>query len=112
MHNPVPSTDLNTDGVREAPRTRITARPYEKHDEEPWERLVAESWNGTFLHQRKFLSYHGNRFQDLPLFIEDETGRIAGVFPAGLDPNREDRVEAIRVLPTVASSTPDPFGER
>jgi|SRR5829696_7264214 len=71
---------------------KVAARLYEKQDAESWERLVAESWNGTFLHQRKFLSYHGERFQDLSLILEDGQGRIVGVFPAALNPSREDCV--------------------
>jgi hypothetical protein len=53
---------------------------------------VARSWNGTFLHERRFISYHGDRFKDVSLIIEDKRGRIVGVFPAALDPAREDRV--------------------
>ncbi len=75
-----------------AQRTGIVARPYNKDDAEAWERLVAESWNGTFLHQRKFLSYHGDRFQDLSLILEDRRGSIVGVFPAAIDPLWEERV--------------------
>ena len=51
---------------------------------------MAGSWNGTFLHTRRFLSYHGDRFEDLSIVLEDDRGRITGVFPAALDPTRED----------------------
>jgi len=85
--HPLATSDAHTSG--EAPRAEIVARPYKKDDAEPWEGLVAESWNGTFLHQRKFLSYHGERFQDLSLVLEDGRGRIVGVFPAALDLGRE-----------------------
>jgi hypothetical protein len=84
---PLKNSDVHTRG--EAQRTEIVARPYKKDDAGLWEGLVAESWNGTFLHQRKFLSYHGERFQDLSLVLEDGRGRIVGVFPAALDPGRE-----------------------
>ncbi len=67
-------------------------RGYEEKDAEAWDKLVAESWNGTFLHTRRFLSSHGERFRDLSLAIEDGQGRMVGVFPAALDPAREDLV--------------------
>ena len=70
----------------------VVVRPYEEQDAEAWDTLVANSWNGTFLHQRKFLSYHGTRFQDLSLVIEDKRGHIVGVFPAALHPTRESTV--------------------
>jgi Acetyltransferase (GNAT) domain len=68
----------------------VAARHYTEQDAEAWDKLVVESWNGTFLHQRRFLSYHGDRFQDLSLIIEDDRRHIVGVFPAALDPVRED----------------------
>src|SRR5215210_5268334 len=92
MQKEASSTDRDTEAVRGASRTQVFARPYDKHDDESWETLVAESWNGTFLHRRKFLSYHGGRFQDLSLVLEDDGGNIIGVFPAALDPIRKDRV--------------------
>jgi hypothetical protein len=36
---------------------------------------------------RNFLSYHGDRFQDQSLLIEDERNGIVGVFPAAREPN-------------------------
>lgn len=70
----------------------VAVRRFEKSDAESWDRLVAESWNGTFLHTRRFLSYHGERFQDLSVILETKRARIAGVFPAALDPAREEVV--------------------
>jgi hypothetical protein len=70
----------------------VTVRRYKQQDAEAWDRLVAKSWNGTFVHERRFLSHHGERFQDLSLLIEDHRGRIAGVFPAALDATRKDLV--------------------
>jgi GNAT acetyltransferase-like protein len=69
-----------------------TVRRYTEQDAETWDKLVAVSWNGTFLHQRRFLSYHGDRFQDLSLIVNDDRGRLRGVLPAALDPVREDLV--------------------
>jgi hypothetical protein len=70
----------------------VAVRRYREEDAELWDTLTAESWNGTFLHQRRFLAYHGERFQDLSLVVEDDRGRIIGVFPAALDPGRTDTV--------------------
>ena len=70
----------------------VAVRRYREQDAEAWDRLTAESWNGTFLHERRFLAYHGERFQDLSLVVEGDRGRIIGVFPAALDPVRTDTV--------------------
>jgi hypothetical protein len=51
-----------------------------------WDELVGRSVNGTFLHTRRFLSYHGDRFRDVSLMVTGAQGRLAGVFPAALDP--------------------------
>lgn len=40
----------------------VVVRRYGEQDAEAWDRLTAESWNGTFLHERRFLAYHGERF--------------------------------------------------
>jgi hypothetical protein len=64
----------------------IAVREYTPGREAAWEDLVARSWNGTFLHQRQFVSYHGDRFRDRSLLLEDRRGRLAGVFPAAEAP--------------------------
>ena len=56
-----------------------------------WDTVVQDTAQGTFLHSRKFLTYHGNRFKDLSLFIENDAGKIYGLFPAAEAPN-EDRL--------------------
>lgn len=61
-----------------------------------WDRLVADSLNGTFLHSRRYLGYHGARFRDRSLVIQDRTGSWLGVLPAASDPRD----------PTVVSSHP------
>jgi len=62
-------------------------RRFQKKDSGAWDRLVESSWNGTFLHTRRYLSYHGNRFQDASLVIENEQGRPVAVLPAAADPH-------------------------
>ena len=70
----------------------VTVRCYGEQDADPWDELAAESWNGTFLHERRFMAYHGDRFQDLSVVIEDDGGQIIGVFPAALHPQHTDTV--------------------
>src|SRR3712207_2892831 len=70
----------------------VAVRRYRGQDAEAWDRLTAAAGNGTFLHERRFLAYHGERFRDLSLVVEDNRGRIIGVFPAALDPGRTDTV--------------------
>jgi hypothetical protein len=52
-----------------------------------WEDLVARACNGTFLHTRRFISYHGDRFRDRSLVLKNRRERIVGVFPAAEAPD-------------------------
>lgn len=54
-------------------------------DAERWDTFCAGCHSATFLHTRKFLSYHGERFEDLSLILE-EAGRWVGILPAARDP--------------------------
>lgn len=60
-------------------------RAYDPAWAEAWDDLVARSGNGTMLHTRRFISYHGDRFRDRSLLLENRRGRIVGVFPAAAD---------------------------
>jgi len=51
-----------------------------------WDEFVAGAPMATLLHTRRYLSYHGERFQDVSLTLRDEGARLLGVFPAALDP--------------------------
>jgi hypothetical protein len=62
----------------------VRVRPYAAADRDAWEALVAGSWNGTFLHSRRYLSYADDAFSDASLVVEDKKGRLAGVFPAAV----------------------------
>lgn len=48
-------------------------RIYKSENKNDWDNFVAESKNGTFLHQRDFIEYHGARFHDhsLMFYIAD-----------------------------------------
>lgn len=60
----------------------MRVRAYREADAASWDAFCASAPMATFLHRRSFLSYHGDRFADLSLVIEDEAGRWLGVFPA------------------------------
>jgi Acetyltransferase (GNAT) domain len=60
-------------------------RSYEPGLAEIWDDLVGRSCNGTMLHTRGFISYHGDRFRDRSLVLEDRRGKVVGVFPAAAD---------------------------
>ena len=63
----------------------LTVRPYEPSCSSAWADLIGRSCNGTFVHSRNFISYHGDRFRDSSLIIENRRGRVIGVFPAAAD---------------------------
>ncbi len=73
-------------GVGAGPVAVPVIRSYGPADGEVWDELVSRSCNGTFLHTRRFMSYHGNRFRDRSLVLEDRRGRVVGVFPAAESP--------------------------
>lgn len=64
-------------------------RFYKDEDYDKWDEFVDASYNGTFLHKRKFLSYHKDRFNDKSLIIEKPNGKIIAIFPSSTDENDE-----------------------
>lgn len=66
-------------------------REYKLEDAEQWDAFCNQAIQATFLHHRQFLSYHGERFFDLSLKIEDN-GNLVGVFPAAKDPKNKGAV--------------------
>lgn len=67
-------------------------RSYEPGLAEIWDDLIGRSCNGTMMHTRRFISYHGDRFRDRSLVLEDRRGRIVGVFPAAQDPSDPEMI--------------------
>lgn len=63
----------------------LSVRPYETTDENVWDEFCMRALQATLLHTRRFLSYHGDRFSDCSLIIEDE-GKCVGLFPAAHSP--------------------------
>jgi hypothetical protein len=70
---------------------RVSLVPYADDLAEDGDRVVADSVNGTFMHSRRFLAYHGERFTDASVVIRAED-RTVGVLPAAVDPTAENRV--------------------
>ena len=59
----------------------IEVVPYASEHAESWDLFCAEAGNATFLSTRRFISYHGQRFNDLSLLVTN-VGKLVGVFPA------------------------------
>lgn len=64
---------------------------YDEADESLWDALCETSINATFLHSRRFLGYHGSRFDDRSVLIYDKD-EIVGLFPAAPDPADKARL--------------------
>ena len=63
----------------------MRVRPFRPDEAARWDEFCAAAYGATFLHTRRYLSYHGERFTDRSLVIED-TSRWLGVLPAAQDP--------------------------
>lgn len=69
----------------------LCIRPYSEENAQEWDVFCEQADQSTFLHTRRFLSYHGDRFIDRSLFIEDG-GRLLGLFPAAEHPQQCDHI--------------------
>ena len=58
-----------------------TVRQFTSADVAAWNGFVRSSTNATFLHNRDFMEYHADRFDDHSLIIED-AGKILALLPA------------------------------
>ncbi len=63
----------------------LNVRPYSANEADAWDEFCKDALQATLLHTRRFLSYHGDRFADRSLIIEED-GKWAGLFPAALSP--------------------------
>lgn len=54
---------------------------YSAEHAQAWDDWCRECDNATLLHTRRFLSYHGARFEDASVLLMNE-GRLVGLFPA------------------------------
>ena len=69
----------------------MQARAYTPADADRWDAFCAEAYGATFLHTRRFLSYHGDRFSDRSLIFEDGAHWL-GVLPAARSLAQPDAV--------------------
>src|SRR5687767_933601 len=65
---------------------------YSEEYAELWDEFVARASMATFLHTRRFLSYHRDRFQDVSLVVRNEENSLLALFPAAADPTHTKRV--------------------
>lgn len=57
--------------------------PYKASDAAQWDQFCADKSNATFLHTRRYLSYHENNYVDLSLLIYSNN-RLVGLFPIAI----------------------------
>ena len=57
-------------------------------DAQEWDNHVSKSKNGTFLHVRDFMDYHGDRFEDCSLMAYNSHDQLVAVLPAHRDGER------------------------
>ena len=60
--------------------------PYAPEYEGLWDNWCGDAGNSTFLHSRRFLGYHGGRFDDASTLIYN-SGRLVGILPAARTPH-------------------------
>jgi hypothetical protein len=66
----------------------IEVEPYQAGHEQEWERFVAECANGSLVNTRRFLDYHGARFEECSLlFREKRRGTLIGLMPIVKSPS-------------------------
>jgi GNAT acetyltransferase-like protein len=69
------------------PERSFVVTPYSPEDETAWDEFVGRSANGTLLHTRRYLGYHGARFDDRSLLVRATNGDPIAVLPAAVDPD-------------------------
>jgi Acetyltransferase (GNAT) domain len=69
----------------------LAVTPYSHADAAEWDKLIENSTSGTFLHTRRFLAYHRDRFIDMSVCIRDGA-ELIGVLPAASVNRNDSRV--------------------
>lgn len=64
----------------------MVIEPYLDSSASEWDSFVRTCPSASFLHTRRFLSYHGNKFIDQSLIVRDSDRDIVALFPAALSP--------------------------
>lgn len=52
--------------------------------EQRWNEFVSQSKNATFMHNREYMEYHSDVFDDFSLYIHDK-GELVGLLPASVE---------------------------
>jgi hypothetical protein len=81
---------MTAESAGDEPRLVVTA--YDEADRGRWDEFVAGASNGTLLHTRHYLGYHGSRFDDESLLLLTARGELVAVLPAARDPQRAQTV--------------------
>ncbi len=90
------SFDLNFDQVeilldKLTPYLKFASRfqvfPCIEEDILVWDEMIAKCPMATFIQTRRYISYHGDRFQDVSLVIKDNNNQVVGLFPAAIYPS-------------------------
>lgn len=55
--------------------------PYSTQHSDLWDAVVSASRNGTFLHLRRYMDYHADRFDERSVLVRKK-GKVVAVFPA------------------------------
>jgi len=61
-------------------------KKYQKNNQKEWDAFVLKTNNGTFLHQRNYMDYHANRFDDYSIMIYKKN-KLIGILPAHIIDN-------------------------
>lgn len=64
----------------------FSIKPYSPDDSAVWDSFCHQAVNATLLHSRRFLSYHGDRFEDLSVLLYDGD-RLCAILPAARAPD-------------------------
>ncbi len=63
---------------------KIDIKKYNSLDKKFWDEFIPFTSNGTFLHQRDYMDYHKDRFEDFSLMIYSGN-RLLALFPAHIE---------------------------
>ncbi len=65
-------------------QTGMRIEKYDPAQAGAWNNFVAESKNGNFLFDRRYMEYHADRFTDFSLMCYDERDRLVALMPASV----------------------------
>ena len=57
---------------------------YDSNHEDQWNSFVEQSKNSTFLHNRRYMDYHKDRFVDHSLLVFNEKKKLLALLPANI----------------------------